>query len=132
MKLGDDCVGAMGSEARMKYGVFGEPVETACRLEERNKYTRTSILICSNTHQVAKGPCEAGGIVFVKHVDECVTSCASTKESVQGQEQHSSRSGARNTLNQTQNTSVQPLVVDTFAASCVYSVLQGATNRDSC
>ena len=59
----------MGSEARMKYGVFGNPVEKACGLEEMNKKFGSSILVCDATRtegliQAAKLPMN---LQFVPH-----------------------------------------------------------------
>jgi hypothetical protein len=57
----------MGSQARMKYGVFGQPVQVACGLEEQNKDFSSCILVCENTyHVVAAAPLV--GVDFVQHV----------------------------------------------------------------
>jgi hypothetical protein len=58
--------GGMGSQARMKYGVFGQPVQMACGLEEQNKDLGSCILVCEKTYHVVAAATLAG-VDLVRH-----------------------------------------------------------------
>ena len=51
----------------MKYGVFGQPVEVACSLEEMNKEYASSILVCSETHSALNSNAVIVGVDIIQH-----------------------------------------------------------------
>ena len=59
----------MGSQARMKFGVFGNPVQSACQLEELNKKFSSKILVCQSTKEGIDKAKNACGFhpMWVKH-----------------------------------------------------------------